>query len=75
LLEFDELRWLDVVVPTGEGPGARLRVMARPEKRLAQWGLELPRTPKIEEELATAVPKNGLSKTAVSATPRSVSAG
>jgi hypothetical protein len=36
LLELDEWRWLDVVLPTEEGPEVRLREVARPEKRLAQ---------------------------------------
>ena len=64
LLELDELRSLDVVLPTVEGPAVRVRVVARPEKHLAQLlaqlGLELPRTPKIIEGMANVVPKNGL---------------
>jgi len=79
LLELDELRWLDVVLPTVEGPEVRLRVVARPEKLLAQLlaqlGLDLPRTPKIMEEEANVVPKNDVSKTEVSATQRSGSSG
>jgi hypothetical protein len=63
LLELDELRSLDVVLPTGEGPQVRLRVVARPEKLLAQLrahlGLELPRAPKLVEQLGNVVPKNG----------------
>jgi hypothetical protein len=66
LLELDELRSIDVVLPTVEGPEVRLRVVARPEKYLAQLlahlGLELPRAPKIVEQIANVVPKNGRSK-------------
>ena len=69
LLELDELRSLDVVLPTVEGPEVRLRVVARPEKLLAQLlahlGLELPCTPKLGEQLGNVVPKNGPSKTEV----------
>ena len=79
LLELDELRSLDVVLPTVEGPEVRLRVVGRPEPLLAQLlahlGLELPRTPKIVEQLENVVPKNGLSKTQTVATQRSVSEG
>jgi hypothetical protein len=79
LLELDELRSLDVVLPTLEGPEVRLRVVARPEKLLAQLlahlGLELPRTPKIIEKLGNVVPKNGPSKTQVVAPQRSVPPG
>ncbi len=77
LLELDELRSLDVVLPTVEGPEVRLRVVARPEKLLAQLlahlGLELPRVPKIVEHLRNVVPKNGPSKTQAVANQRSVS--
>jgi len=67
LLELDELRSLDVVLPVrgGEGTPAevRLRVVARPEPALslllARLGLELPRVPKIVENV---VPKNAPSK-------------
>jgi hypothetical protein len=67
LLELDELRSMDVVLPTVEGPEVRLRVVARPEKYFAQLlahlGLELPRAPKIVEQIANVMPKNGRSKT------------
>jgi len=67
LLELDELRSLDVVLPVrgGEGTPAevRLRVVARPEPALAlllaRLGLEVPRGPKIVENV---VPKNAPSK-------------
>jgi hypothetical protein len=79
LLELDELRSLDVVLPTVEGPEMRLRVVARPEPLLAQLlahlGLELPRTPKVVEQLANVVPKNGPSKTQTVANQRSVPEG
>ena len=58
LLELDELRSMDVVLPTPEAGEIRLRVVAQPEKALAQLlahlGLEVPRAPKI---LANVVPK------------------
>jgi|HubBroStandDraft_1064217.scaffolds.fasta_scaffold47890_1 transposase len=58
LLELDELRSMDVVLPTRPAGEIRLRVVARPEKALAQLlahlGLDLPRTPKILENV---VPK------------------
>jgi transposase len=64
LLELDELRSLDVVLPTRAGTQLRLRVVARPEKSLAQLlahlGLDLPRTPKLVENV---VPKIAPSKT------------
>jgi transposase len=68
LLELDELRSLDVVLPVrgGEGTPAavRLRVVARAEPALAlllaRLGLEVPRTPKI---VANVVPKIAPSKT------------
>jgi hypothetical protein len=45
LLELDELRSMDVVLPIRAGGELRLRVVARPEKALAQLladlGLEL----------------------------------
>ena len=76
LLELDELRSLDVVLPTAAGPEVRLRVVARPEKLLAQLlarlGLELPRAPKIVEHLENVVPKNSPSKTQTLANQRSV---
>ncbi len=64
LLELDELRSLDVVLPTAEAGEVRLRVVARPEKALAmllaQLGLELPRLPKLVENV---VQKTGALKT------------
>lgn len=60
LLELDELRSLDVVLPTAETGEVRLRVVARPDKALAQLlahlGLELPRVPKV---VADVVQKTG----------------
>lgn len=51
LLELDELRSLDIVLPTRDGGEVRLRTIARPEKPLAELlahlGLDLPDTPKI----------------------------
>jgi transposase len=64
LLELDELHSLDVVLPTATAGEVRLRMVARPEKPLANLlahlGLELPHTPKIVENV---VPKNAPSKT------------
>ncbi len=64
LLELDELRSLDVVLPTQEAGEVRLRVVARPEKALAQLlarlGLGLPQMPKRIENV---VPKIALLKT------------
>jgi transposase len=58
LLELDQLRSMDVVLPTRPAGEIRLRVVARPEKALAQLlahlGLDLPQTPKILENV---VPK------------------
>lgn len=58
LLELEELRSMDVILPTRPAGEIRLRVVARPEKPLAQLlahlGLELPQTPKIMENV---VPK------------------
>jgi hypothetical protein len=58
LLELDELRSMDVILPTRPAGEIRLRVVARPEKALAQLlahlQLELPRTPKTLENV---VPK------------------
>jgi len=67
LLELDELRSLDVVLPVRGAADsrteARLRVVARPEpalvQLLARLGLELPHVPKIVENV---VPKNAPSK-------------
>ena len=59
LVELDELRSMDVVLPTREAGDVRVRVVARPEKPLAELlahlGLELPTTPK---NLENVVPKN-----------------
>ena len=71
LLELDELRSMDVVLPVrtaGESSAqVRLRLVARPEPALAQLlarlGLELPQRPKIVEQMENVVPKNALSKT------------
>ena len=64
LLELDELRSLDVVLPTREAGAVRLRVVARPEKPLAQLltrlGLDLPTQPKL---VANVVPKIAPSET------------
>ncbi len=58
LLELDELRSLDVVLPTRDGGEVRVRTVARPEKPLAELlahlGLDLPETPKI---IGNVVPK------------------
>ena len=58
LLELDELRSMDVVLPTREAGDVRLRVVAKPDKPLAQLlvrlGIELPNVPKVIENV---VPK------------------
>jgi transposase len=58
LLELDELRSMDVVLPTREAGEIRLRVVAKPDKPLAQLlvrlGIELPNVPKV---IANVVPK------------------
>jgi len=58
LRELDELRSMDVVLPTQEGADVRLRVVAKPDKPLAQLlirlGIELPNLPKVIENV---VPK------------------
>jgi transposase len=58
LLELDELRSMDVVLPTKEAGEVRLRVVAKPDKALAQLlvrlGIELPNVPKAIENV---VPK------------------
>ncbi len=50
LLELDELRSMDVVLPTRDSGEVRMRTVARPEKPLAELlahlGLDLPETPK-----------------------------
>jgi hypothetical protein len=71
LLELDELRSLDILLPVRTTDTAaaamRLRVVARPEPPLAQLlarlGLELPQRPKIVEQMENVVPKNALLKT------------
>ena len=64
LLELDELRSMDVVLPTKLAGEVRLRVVARPEKTLAELlahlDLELPRLPK---RIKNVVPKTGPSET------------
>jgi hypothetical protein len=74
LLELDELRSLDIVLPVraqDTTPAMRLRVVARPDPALAQLltrlGLELPQRPKIVEQMENVVPKNTLPKTQPSA--------
>jgi hypothetical protein len=67
LLELDEWRSLDVVLPVGLGEGprteVRLRLVARPEPALAlllaRLGLDVPRRPKVVDNV---VPKNAPSK-------------
>ena len=63
LKELDELHSMDVVLPTDTGVELRLRVVAQPEKELAQLlahlGLALPKRPKI---LPNVVPKIGPKK-------------
>jgi len=58
LLELDELRSMDVVLPTRESGEIRLRMVAKPDKPLAQLlvrlGIELPNVPKV---IANVVPK------------------
>jgi len=58
LLELDELRSMDVVLPTREAGDVRLRLVAKPDKPLAQLlvrlGIELPNVPKMIENV---VPK------------------
>jgi hypothetical protein len=55
LLELEELRSLDVVLPTEGGHEIRVRMVARPEEELAfllaRLGLELPETPKAIENV------------------------
>lgn len=63
LIEMDELRSMDVVLPTAEEGEVRLRVVAKPEKPLAELlahlGLDLPRRPRILENVVqkTALPQ------------------
>ena len=62
LKELDELRSMDVILPTLEAGDLCLRVVARPEKPLAyllaRLGLSLPNLPKTIENV---VQKNALS--------------
>jgi transposase len=64
LLELDELRSMDVVLPTRDGGEVRMRTVARPEKPLAELlahlGLDLPETPKT---LGNVVPNIASKKT------------
>jgi transposase len=64
LLELDELRSMDVILPTAETGDVRLRLVARPERGLAfllaQMDLALPRAPKI---VGDVVQKIGPSET------------
>jgi len=59
LLELDELRSMDVILPTAEAGPVRLRVVAKPEKPLAQLlahlDLELPSAPKIVENVVQKI--------------------
>ena len=62
LLELDELRSMDLVLPTKSAGEVRLRVVSRPEKPLAELlahlDLELPRLPKrIENVVPKIAPK------------------
>lgn len=63
LVELDELRSMDVVLPTSDRGEVRVRTVARPEKPLAELlahlGLALPETPKIIDNV---VPKIGPSE-------------
>jgi hypothetical protein len=59
LKELDELRSMDVVLPTDTGVEVRLRVVARPEKELAQllahMGLGLPQRPKVVADVVQKI--------------------
>jgi hypothetical protein len=63
LLDLDELRAVDVVLPVEDTGPLRLSVVARPNKPLAELlahlGLELPRLSKTVENV---VPKSDLRK-------------
>lgn len=58
LVELDELRSMDVVLPTREAGEVRLRVVAKPEKPLSQLlirlGIDLPNVPAV---IQNVVPK------------------
>ncbi len=75
LKELDELRSMDVVLPTDTGVELRLRVVAKPENELAQLlahlGLGLPQRPKL---VADVVPKISPKNTQVSANQAGLSA-
>jgi transposase len=62
--DMSHVRSMDVVLPTKKGDKLRLRVVGRPEKRLAllldRLGLPLPNRPKI---ISNVVPKTPLKKT------------
>ncbi len=59
LLQLDELRCVDVILPVAEGPELRLRMVVKPEKPLAfllaKLGLHLP---KGSKKVANVVEKN-----------------
>jgi transposase len=59
LHELDELRSMDVVLPTVETGEVRLRVVGKPEKPLAELlahlGLDLPRRPRILENVVQKI--------------------
>ena len=59
LKELDELRSMDVILPTLEAGDLRLRVVARPEKPLAyllaRLGLSLPNLPKTIENVVQKI--------------------
>jgi hypothetical protein len=62
-IRLAEVRSLDVVLPSGAGQKIRLRVVSRPEARLAillqGLGLPLPNRPKkIENVVAKSPPKS-----------------
>jgi transposase len=75
LKELDELHSMDVVLPTDTGVELRLRIVAKPEKELAQLlahlGLELPQRPKL---VADVVPKIDPKTTQVPANQGNLSA-
>jgi hypothetical protein len=59
LLELDELRSVDVVLPVAEGPELRLRMVVKPEKPLAfllaKLGLALPKGSKKVENVVEKI--------------------
>jgi len=66
LEEMDTVRSMDVLLPIKTGHDLRLRVVSRPEERLAmlldRLGLPLPNRPKM---IPDVVPKNTLEKAQV----------